>query len=109
MYPRFRDALTELLTKHEISRRELSRRMQRRFGTGSNTTISFLENGQLETVSAEYFEQMASVLNVDPSVFTEYRMVRLRDQLNPTKVGFNAAATALAAFEAAWEEFEETI
>lgn len=92
----FAAALDDLLAEREWSNRHLAVLTRQRFDWGSHGTINFLINGELAP-SRRAMEVIASVLEVSPYHFAEYRLLRARDQLDPDRVGLEAALQNLAA------------
>lgn len=50
-------------------------------------------------LTADALEEIATALDVQPDEFAEYRMLKLRDQLDPETAGFDEAARTLREFE----------
>ena len=52
-------------------------------------------------VSETLLRRVAAALNVEPTVFTEYRLIQARRALDPKEVGWSRAVEALQAWERA--------
>jgi hypothetical protein len=50
-------------------------------------------------VSEQLMRRVAHTLSVEPTVFTEYRLIQARRELDPRQVGWPRAIQALAALE----------
>lgn len=85
----FPAAVKELLDELEISQRELARRTNTH-GWGHTSTVNFLVRGETKP-SIKAMEQIARALEVPPDYFAEYRMAKMRESLNPNRVGFKKA------------------
>lgn len=72
----FGDELTRLLADRETSQRQLALRL----GI-SNTSIHLLANGDMEPTH-EMIETIASELNIGPEHFAEYRLEKVRRELD---------------------------
>lgn len=92
----FAAALDDLLAERDWSNRHLATITREKFDWGSHGTINFLINGELAP-SRRAMEVIASVLEISPRHFPEYRLLLARDKLDPERVGLDAALSALAA------------
>ena len=92
----FAAALDDLLAERDWSNRHLAIVTREKFDWGSHGTINFLINGELAP-SRRAMEVIASVLEISPQHFPEYRLLLARDKLDPERVGLDAALSALAA------------
>lgn len=68
-------------------------------GTNPNTTASAITGRR--PITRPMIEAFARVLRVPPSDFPEYRLMLLREQLDPTPANLDAAVELLEALEAA--------
>jgi len=89
----FPEALNGLLKEHEISQRELVRRVRRR-GWGSVLGINQLARGELAPTPVA-MANIANALQIDPHYFAEFRLAQARNKLDPDKVGQDAALANL--------------
>jgi len=86
-------ALRRLLDENGATLRAVAAKTREsdRAGKGINHTyISAVLSGR-EKPSPRSLELIARVLNVEPEFFAEYRMWKLRAELDPHQVGFDAA------------------
>ena len=86
-------ALRRLFDDHKTTLRAVSARTREIDETGKGidyTYISGLVNGR-EKPSPRSLELLAGVFELAPEFFIEYRMGKLRGELDPRVVGFDAA------------------
>jgi hypothetical protein len=57
-------------------------------------------------VSEELMRMVSRTLNVEVSVFTEYRLIQARRELDPKQVGWSRAVEALRCWEAARDRID---
>jgi transcriptional regulator with XRE-family HTH domain len=100
MEKRFTESVSELLAERELSQRQLAQITKRRDGWGASGTISRMLAGDFPP-SLEAMESIARALDVDPSVWPEFRMAQWRHDLNPERVGFPDAYATLREIELA--------
>jgi transcriptional regulator with XRE-family HTH domain len=100
------ETLVRLVELQDITQREFSRRLRRRYNWGSAATISRFVRGEI-TPTPNAMENLAGALNLRPEVFAEYRMARQREMLDPDQVGFAPALRYLEQIEAAVGEAPE--
>jgi len=82
-----------LFQEHGATLRAVSSRTRELDATGkgiNHTYISSILSGR-EIPSPRALELMAGAFNVDPEFFIEYRLYRMRSELDPRRVGFDAA------------------
>lgn len=96
----FTESVPELLEERGISQRELARLTQRRYGWGQSATISRLMTNDLSP-TLEAMARIATTLQVDPTIWPEYRMAQWRHDLNPERVGLADAYATLREIELA--------
>lgn len=95
----FPEALSDLLTKHDITLRTLASKTQTRFdGWGSITTLSHYNTGKLKP-TPKAIERIADALNEPADYFAEYRLAIARAQLDPEQVPLEVALKSLARFD----------
>jgi transcriptional regulator with XRE-family HTH domain len=95
-------ALRRLLEEHGATLRGVAAQTREldEAGKGVNHTyISGVLSGR-EIPSLRSLELMARVFKIDPDYFVEYRMGKMREEINPRLVGFDAAFQAFAELEA---------
>jgi transcriptional regulator with XRE-family HTH domain len=86
-------ALRRLLDEHGATLRGVAGRTRELDETGkgmNHTYISAVLNGR-ESPSPRSLELIARVFDIDPDFFVEYRMGKMREEINPRVVGFDAA------------------
>jgi transcriptional regulator with XRE-family HTH domain len=91
----FPESLRMLAQLRDISLREVCRRCERRYNWGSTGTFSGLLGGEF-TPTSRAMEHIASVLEVAPEFFAEYRLTKLRESLDPDIVGLPSALRTYA-------------
>lgn len=80
-----------------MSAREMTRRCESR-GWGSLGTTQELRHGELRP-TMKAMAAIATALGVQPEVFAEYRLGKIRSELDPDIVGFKAAVRNLGRYE----------
>lgn len=80
--------LRKILKEQGVSQHELARRT-RRHGWGSVPAVNMLGRGY--TPSVEAIEAVSFALEIPPETFQEYELLKLRDSLDPNKVGMAKA------------------
>lgn len=95
---RFTEWLEGELEQRDMSLRELARQTQRRDDWGSHVSLSHMLDGTLPP-SKEAMEKICAALQADPMKLPEYRMARLRHDLNPHRAGWTQALRTLRRLE----------
>jgi transcriptional regulator with XRE-family HTH domain len=91
-------ALKRLFQENATTLRAVSSRTRERDGTSkgiNHTYISSILSGR-EIPSARALELLAGAFNLEPEFFIEYRLHTLRSELDPRRVGFDAAVERFA-------------
>ena len=86
----FPETFASLLSEHDISLREVSRRTMRHNEWGRPSSLSLLLNGDLRP-TLEAMEHIAQAIGVPPETFAEYRLASARRALDPEAVGLRRA------------------
>lgn len=101
----FGEHLQKLMDERDVTYRDLEKatkragRVNKKGATGlSNVSINMLATGRLAP-TIESMEILAAALNVDPNIFADYRLLLLRNQLDPRVAGFEAAVSTLRRIE----------
>lgn len=94
--------LAELRKEAGITLNELSHRAWAAGHSISEPSLRNYEKGRTRgLLKRESYEAVAKALEVDPNEFVEYRLVVLREMLDPMAVGLEVAAATLALIEGA--------
>jgi transcriptional regulator with XRE-family HTH domain len=86
-------ALKPLMRERQLTFRALADLTHAHDADGRGVTYAYLcglTSGR-EHPSRRSLELIAASLRLDPDYFPEYRLARLRDELNPKRAGFQAA------------------
>lgn len=86
-------ALKPLMRERRLTFRALADLTRTHDAAGRGVTFAYLcalTSGR-EHPSQRSLELIAASLELEPNYFPEYRLARLRDELNPKRTGFHAA------------------
>jgi transcriptional regulator with XRE-family HTH domain len=97
-YQPFPQALGAILEERGLSQRQLAGLTEKHGDSLSNYSISRLLVGELAP-TLRSITTISKALNLDPRNFSDYRMLELRESLNPARTSYRKALATLKRLE----------